>query len=47
MPKVFNNHKVRWYWSIWALGYHLICNSDGKWSELQFFIGPAVITFWR
>ena len=47
MTKVFNHRKVRWFWTIWALGFHLIKDYRGHWSTLQIFIGPALITFWR
>lgn len=39
--------KMRTFWTIWAIGYHRIKDFRGQTSELQLFIGPAVLTLWR
>ncbi len=44
---IFNQHKVKWFWSIWAFGLHRIKDFRGDWIEMQIFFGPIVVTFWR
>jgi hypothetical protein len=40
--------KYRMFWTIWAFGWHAQKSYDGKrFLELQIFIGPFALTWWR
>jgi len=41
------NRKIRFFWTIWAIGWRHQKAYTGKTIEFQLFIGPAVITWWR
>lgn len=40
------NMKVRWFWTVWAIGWWRVKSFQGKTIEAKVFIGPAVITWW-
>lgn len=40
-------HKIRLFWTIWAIGWHRQKTFNHKTIEFQVFLGPMVITFWR
>lgn len=41
------NFKYRTYWTIWAFGWRHVRSWQGRITELQIFVGPLVLTWWR
>lgn len=41
------NHKVRIFWTIWAIGWYAQRTYTGKIIEFQLFLGPLIITWWN
>lgn len=38
--------KYKFFWTIWAFGWHRVVSYTGQTIDLKVFIGPVVLTWW-